>query len=189
MNINVFADELRRKQKEIEAYARSTFPRKAGKVAVDHFRDNFRQGGFTNNGLHKWKDPKRLRKKGKAATQHKTLLSGRNNLYESLRSDTPEDGKVVIRTDVEYAAVHNYGGEITHPISRKQRVKAMETHIRKTGTKHREKNSMWRGLALTPKTSYVIKMPQRQFIGPSKELETALHDMAVRDINNIFNQK
>lgn len=186
MDIKVFADELRRKQKEIEAYARSTFPRKTGKVAVDHFRDNFRQGGFVNNGLQKWQAPKRQRKKGKAATQYKTLLSGRNNLYESIRSAPPEDGRVVIFTDVEYAAIHNYGGEITHPISRKQRVKAMETHIRKTGTKHREKNSMWKGLALTPKTSYVIKMPQRQFIGPSKELETALHDMAVRDLERIL---
>lgn len=187
MSIKVFTDELLRKQKEIEEYARKTFPRKAGKVAVDHFRDNFRQGGFVNNGLQKWKTPKRMSKR--VSTQYKTLLSGRNNLYESIRSDPPEDGRVVISTDVEYAAIHNYGGEITHPISRKQRVKAMETHIRKTGTNHREKNSMWKGLALTPKTKYVIKMPQRQFIGHSKELDTALHDMAVRDIKYIFNQK
>ena len=186
MSIKVLAEELRRKQQEIETYARKTFPQKAGKVAVDHIRDNFRQGGFVNNGLHKWLDPKRLRKKGKAAARHKTLLSGRNHLHDSFRSEPSEDGIVVIRTDVEYAAIHNYGGEITHTITRKQRVKATETHLKKTGTKHREKNSMWRGLALTPKTSYVIKMPQRQFIGPSKELETALHDMAVRDIERIF---
>lgn len=185
MNIKVFADELQRKQKEIETYARSTFPRKTGKVAIDHFRDNFLKGGYMNNGLHKWKDPDRLRKKGKTAPKYKTLLSGRNNLYDSIRSEV-EEGKVTIKTDVEYAAIHNYGGEITHPITRKQRVKAMETHIRKTGAKHREKNSMWKGLALTPKTSYVIKMPQRQFIGPSKELETALHDMAVRDLERIL---
>ena len=34
-------------------------PRMVGKTARDHFRDNFRQGGFVNGGLHRWKDVKR----------------------------------------------------------------------------------------------------------------------------------
>lgn len=185
MNIKIHISDLKGKRKEIEEYIKHKFPSKASKMAVDHYKENFIKGGFVNGGIHKWDDPKRLRKKGKAKSLYKTLLSGGNNLYDSIRGDV-EEGKTTITTDREYAAIHNFGGEITHTITRKQRVKATETHIRKTGAKHREKNSMWRGLALTPKTSYVIKMPKRQFIGHSKELETALHDMAERDLERIL---
>lgn len=34
-------------------------PRMVGKVARDHYQDNFRKGGFVNGGLHPWKDVKR----------------------------------------------------------------------------------------------------------------------------------
>lgn len=187
MSIKVLEEVFRRKQKEIETYVKEKFPRKAGKVALDHFRENFDNEGYVDGGLHKWKDPKRKRQKGKAATHYKTLHSGRNNLRNSLRVRV-EGGKVIIHTDVEYAYIHNYGGNINHPITRKQRVRAMETHISRTGTGYRSKNSMWKGLALTGRTSYVIKMPRRQFIGPSRELTEALRDMAEKDISNLLNK-
>lgn len=175
-------------QLEIERYVRDTFPRKAGKMAVDHIRENFRREGYVDGGLHKWWDPVRKRKKkGKTAGQHKTLHSARNNLLNSIRYDT-EAGKAIVHTDVEYAAIHNYGGEITHTITRKQRVKAMETHIRKTGAGHRKKNSLWKGLALTPRTGYTIRMPQRQFIGPSRELTGSLSEMVGKDIGKLINK-
>lgn len=187
MSIKVIEDVFRRKQKEIETYVKEEFPRKAGKVALDHFRENFDKEGYVDGGLHKWKEPKRKHKRGKAATRYKTLHSGRNNLRDSLRSRV-EGGKAIIHTDVEYAYIHNYGGTINHPITRKQRVKAMETHIRRTGTQHRTKNSIWKGLALTPRTSYTIKMPQRRFIGPGRELKEKLQKMAEKDINNLLNK-
>lgn len=189
MKIEILIKELKGKQKEIEEYARKNFPRKASKMAVDHYKENFVKGGFVDGGVHPWKESKRREKPTKYAnSQFKTLLSGRNNLYDSIRSAPPEEGRAVIFTDVEYAEIHNYGGDITHPISQRMRVKAMETHAKKTGDQHREKNSMWKGLALTPKTSYKITMPRRQFIGPSQELNEKLRQTAERDINQIINQ-
>jgi len=175
---------LERKKEEIARYCRDTFPRKAGKIAVDHIQENFRKEGYIDNGLHPWTPSKRKSGKGTKA-EYKTLHSGRNNLANSFRSST-ESGKAIVSTDVEYAAIHNYGGSITHPITRKQRVKAMETHIRKNGSQHREKNSMWKGLALTKKTSYVIRMPQRKFIGASHELIEDLKNTAKRDLLTIL---
>lgn len=177
---------LERKKAEIARYCRDTFPRKAGKVAVDHIQNNFRQEGYIDNGLHPWKPAKRKSGKGTRA-DYKTLHSGRNNLMNSFRSSV-ENGKAIISTDVEYAAIHNYGGSITHPITQKQRVAAMETHIRKNGTQHRNKNSMWKGLALTKKTSYVIQMPKRQFIGASKELIQDLKNTAKRDLLTLLKE-
>lgn len=177
---------IERKKAEIARYCQDTFPRKAGKIAIDHIRENFSREGYINNGLKRWKPAKRKSGKGTKA-EYKTLHSGRNNLANSFRSST-ENGKAIISTDVEYAAIHNYGGNITHPITRKQRVKAMETHINKTGSRHRDKNSMWKGLALTRKTSYVIHMPQRQFIGASHELIEDLKNTAKRDLLTLLKQ-
>ncbi len=186
--IQIFLGELKGRTAEIEKYVRETFPRKAQKVAVDHFRENFQQGGFVDGGLHPWPEPqRRKKKKPTVASQYKTLLSGRNNLYESVRGRA-EDGRAVISTDVEYAAIHNEGGTINHPISRNMRVKAYETHIKKKGGQHRTSNSMWKGLALTKRTSYTIKMPKRQFIGNSKELDDKLLAMAEKDLQQIINQ-
>ena len=34
-------------------------PRKVGVVAVNHFKQNFRDGGWLDNGLHPWKRTRR----------------------------------------------------------------------------------------------------------------------------------
>ena len=187
MSNSIITKILAEKQKEVENYINNVFPRKAGKEAVDFIHSNFDREGYQDGSLDKWASPKRKRKKGKAATQYKTLHSGRNSLRNSFRYDV-ETAKAIIRTDVEYAAIHNEGGEITHPISRRQRVKAYETHVKKTGSRHREQNSMWKGLALTKRTSYAVKMPRRQFIGPSTDLGNKLRDMAEKDLKRILNQ-
>lgn len=36
-----------------------TLPKKVGNAAVNHFRKNFRDGGWNNNGLKKWKRTRR----------------------------------------------------------------------------------------------------------------------------------
>ena len=41
---------------------RRQMPVVAGQVAVSHFKSNFRQGGFVNDGLRKWEKPKRIGK-------------------------------------------------------------------------------------------------------------------------------
>ena len=38
---------------------RNSIAREIGNEAVRHFKDNFRQEGFVDNGLHKWKNVKR----------------------------------------------------------------------------------------------------------------------------------
>lgn len=39
---------------------RRKMPVMVGRMAKDHFQDNFRQGGFVNGGLHPWPKAKRL---------------------------------------------------------------------------------------------------------------------------------
>jgi len=80
-----------------------------GVTARDHFKQNFIEGGFVNGGLQKWQPSKRLSSTSKKADKkNKTLLSGRNHLYNSVLH-VPAEYEVRIINEVPYAAVHNEG--------------------------------------------------------------------------------
>lgn len=104
MNLEQFQQLLLQKQKEIEQAMRRTMPVKVGRIAKDHFQDNFRQGGFQDNGTQAWQRKKRPDKYG-------PLMSSRQNLYGSIYY-RPDDYRVTVGTEVPYAAIHNEGGNI-----------------------------------------------------------------------------
>lgn len=116
--------------------------REIGNEAVRHFKENFRQEGFVDNGLHRWKEVKRRdpsspwygfeyrgqrRQKGKgkpkqktnfsqAATQRRILTGSSGELQDSLRYKVnPASGanvSISITSDKPYAVVQNEGGPI-----------------------------------------------------------------------------
>ena len=46
MNIKDFSASLKAKQKELDTLMRRELPIKVGRMAKDHYQDNFRKGGF-----------------------------------------------------------------------------------------------------------------------------------------------
>ena len=62
-------------------------PRKVGVVAVNHFKQNFRDGGWLDNGLHPWKRTRRQEGTGTNASRG-PLLSGREHLMKSIQAST-----------------------------------------------------------------------------------------------------
>jgi len=103
---------------EIQKSISRTMPIKAGRIAKDLFQENFLKGGFVDGGIHEWQPSKRLGTKndegkvvGKAKGakgEYKTLMSSRNNLFNSIEYRIDDSG-VVIENRVPYAAVHNEG--------------------------------------------------------------------------------
>lgn len=188
MDIKEFSKLIRAKQKEIDTLMRRKMPIRVGNMAKRHFQDNFRKSGFVDGGLHPWPKTKRQLSGGtSAASQHKPLLSNRNHLFNAVRY-VPGDYRVKIVNDVPYAAIHNWGGETSPAVTPKMRRFAWAMYYQaagkpKKGTKGRKsagnapsgaltpEAQMWRGLALTKKKHLRIKIPKRQFIGPSRELE------------------
>ena len=86
MNINDFKRKIQEKQAEITKAIHRTLPIKIGRKAADHFQDNFRKGGYVNNGLHPWSQTQRQKAGGDHAySQYGPLLSARNYLYGSIR--------------------------------------------------------------------------------------------------------
>ena len=120
MDLQQFQQLLLQKQKEIEQAMRRTLPVKVGRIAKDHFQDNFRQGGFQDNGTQAWQRKKRPDKYG-------PLMSSRQNLYGSIYY-RPDEYRVTVGTEVPYAAIHNEGGQIivTQRMKRFFRAKAYE---------------------------------------------------------------
>ena len=108
MSEQEFLQQIEAKAKELQECAIRIMPIKAGRIAKDHFQQNFRLGGFVNGGLHKWKVSKRIGKAKGAKGKYKTLLSGRNHLFNSIEY-VVSDSMVVIENKVPYAAVHNEG--------------------------------------------------------------------------------
>lgn len=108
MNEQEFLEHITNCAAEIQKSMSRTMPIKAGRIAKDHFQKNFRLGGFVNGGLHKWKVSKRIGKAKGAKGKYKTLLSGRNHLFNSIEY-VVSDSIVVIENKVPYAAVHNEG--------------------------------------------------------------------------------
>lgn len=103
-----FQRQLQRHQQQLQQAFSRTLPVKVGVAAEQHFRDNFRKGGFVNGGLHRWKPSKRIGKQKGAAGQYKTLLSSRNHLYNSVKHRwVPYTA--IVETNVPYAAAHNEG--------------------------------------------------------------------------------
>jgi len=184
-----FISKLSRMSPQIAGYVNNDLPRHAGKIAVDHFKENFVKGGFVDHGLDKWQTPKRFDASSKfARSKYGTLLSARKELYNSITFDARR-GMVVIRSDKPYAKLHNEGGPVDHsiPITPKMRRFAWAMHYQETNGASKA-NSKWKGLALTKKDSIRVKftMPKRQFIGNSAALNAKIEARIINDLKNIL---
>lgn len=85
---------------------KKSISRKIGTIAVNHFKNSFRTGGFTDNSLSKW----RPRKNNFEPSRAVLVKSG--DLRRSIRIKSNNGNRVVIgTTGVNYARVHNEGGK------------------------------------------------------------------------------
>lgn len=206
MYIKDFAKLIEQKRNELDKMMRRKMPVIAGRMAKDHFQENFRKGGFVNGGLNPWPQAKRLSSgRTDAASNYGTLLSGRNHLFSSIKY-IPSDYRVKVSNELVYAPIHNWGGTVSVTVTDRMRRFAWAKfykasgHRRKAntgqkkGTKRRGKQtkdnpqaSFWKGLALTKKKKLNIHIPQRQFLGESKELTDKINERIEKEIRTILN--
>lgn len=202
MDVEEFTKSLASKNKQLDYLMRRTLPVKVGNMAKAHYQENFRQGGFVNGGLHKWPDARRRSSGSKAAAaKYGTLLSSRNHLYSSIKY-IPADYRVKVANDVNYAPLHNWSGNTQPKVTPKMRKFAWAMYyktagIRKSTTKGKRKGKRkkrnippeaerWKRLALTKKKKLNIKIPQRQFLGESRELSEKVNGKIETEIRNII---
>ena len=121
---------------------KSTLPTKLANEAKNHFLQSFRDGGFTDRSLSKWK-PRKVNTKNNIG---RGILVKTGNLRRSIKVRYVSFDKVIIGSyGLDYAATHNYGLNV-------------------------------RG----------FKMPKRQFIGNSVQLENRMKKMVNSDFGKIL---
>lgn len=154
-----FARELQRKEADIRRACERTIPLRVSVAMEEHTKDNFRQGGYVDGGLHPWKSTLR-QAYGVGEDRARTpLLSRERNLMNNTRHRyIPYQASVYNNTP--YASYHNQGATTTVT----ERMKGF------FWARYKEtKAEMYKFLALKPVGSKIV-IPQRRFMGESAEL-------------------
>ena len=95
---------INKKIKGLKSLQRS-LPILVANEAKNFFQDSFRNQGFTDSGLKKWK-----KRKGNTDPGRGVLIGkGSGTLRNSIRVKTATMKKILITSDLKYSAVHNYG--------------------------------------------------------------------------------
>ena len=159
MEIQEFTRILAAKQRELDTLMRRKLPVQVGNMAKTHYQENFRQGGFVNDGLHKWPDAKRRLSGSKsAAANYRTLLSSRNHLYSSMKY-IPADYRVKVTNDVQYAPLHNWGGD-THPrVTPQMRKFAWAMYYKAAGIRKKGTTGKRKGTSLPLVSTRILPPP------------------------------
>lgn len=160
---------------------------------TEEFDRNFeRQAFFTE----KWQRRQR-------GGDGRAILTKSGALRKSIHSRISDGGKeIVFFTDLPYASIHNEGGviKVTPRMKRFFWAKFIETRQsfgrRKNGSLSRDKRnailsaeaSYWKAMALK-KVDSEIRIPRRQFLGYSPEVERAVREIIEENLGQYFNQE
>lgn len=199
-DLNQLIKRLEEKKSALIAFHDKRWPARVGEIAISHFKRNFKDGGWNDNGLTRWKRTRRQEHGGKGSYYNRTpLLSDRNNLYGGFTYKTGS-GRVTVENNVEYAPIHNTGGIVQHRITPRMRKYAWRRFFESAGiTKEdspevrRQKEAsmsdsdrIWKRLALTPKQTSTVHIPQRKFMGQSTELAQKVRDYTEGELLKII---
>jgi phage gpG-like protein len=156
----------------------------------DEFDKNFERQGFFNRAWARRSSPVRpggatLIDTGKLRRSVKSRVSGSSIVFES---------------DLNYAAIHNEGGEIK--VTAKMKKYFWHKYYDSTGSFGRKKDGtlrnnkrnvqlsteaeFWKHLALM-KVGKTIKIPKRQFLGMSPEVEKVVREIIEENISEYLN--
>jgi phage gpG-like protein len=176
-----------------------------GNTAKVFFVDSFRKQGWDDQSVQKWQKRKKVEQKGrgskksaKAAGTVRSVKAGRailvktGDLRRSIKRNPANRAALSIKisTDLDYAKIHNDGGTIN--VGGRKGSGTITRSIRgsagfKDGkfTKGRAKKVTFQGKEYTT-GSYAIKMPKRQFMGDSYNLNEKVKAVIVKRLDNIF---
>lgn len=188
MDLNQLVRKLEQKKSALVAFRDSRWPKRVGEMAISHFKRNFREGGWCDNGsVQKWKQTRRQEQGGKAAYYNRTpLLSGSNNLYGGFTYKAGA-GKVIVSNEVKYAPIHNNGGVVTHRITPRMRRYAWHRFFEAAGIKKRfAQSAQTQRVCHEPGRLDVEKArpdPQTDFTGtyPATQVHGAQQRVATKD--------
>lgn len=169
------AQEIRKRiesvQEQVVREVNNNLPRRIGNAAVSMTNRNFRDAGWRDGTLKKWPTTLRQRSKGKDS-QYLPLHSRREHLSRSTQYKVTAPGEVTVSNPVPYAAVHNDGFDGTVSVG---------PH-RRTIRKGKNKGKQYSVRAFSRR----MHMPQRKFLGRSRELTERINTLVSETVERIM---
>ncbi len=141
-------------------------PRVIGVMALNHFKESFKMQQFNNPGSPRWEPTKSGKSSGILIGKQSGAL---RNSGQVLQADLKLIRVGFLRP---YANTQNQGGVVHPRVTPQMRKFAWAKHYSARTNDEKEK---WKGLALTKKTRLTIKIPKRQFVGPSRSLNVKVN--------------
>ena len=156
----------------------SKAPRALGSIAVSFFKQSFRNQGFTNDTLEPWKPRSGNKDNGRAIL----VKSGR--LRNSIRIVKADTSVIIIGTDVPYAKIHNRGyvGGVT--VKAHHRTKISKVLVYNIKSKKGRTVKTDTGRSQIQSFTRRIRMPKRQFMGNSAQLNKLIKQWFVSQLKN-----
>lgn len=142
-------------------------------MGMEFIHSNFEQQGFTDVAFEPW-EPR------KTSTSY-NLLRVTNYLFNSINVANSSEERIVFQADAPYADIHNNGGILNIPITRKSR-KLFWAMYYSTG------QEKWKWMALTKKQSFTFKMDARPFMKHSESFAKDWNTHVKNEIIKRFKQ-
>ena len=155
-----------------------SFPITAGNLAINHFKDSFKDAAWEGKAWEKRKPNPFESNAGSRA-----LLVQSRALYRSIRRVEAGAGFVKIATDVPYAQIHNEGGTIVQTPTWKQRMFFSHASDKFFASKNTALGNQF--AAMSTAKRLVIKIPKRQFMGNSEALNAKIEKRLIQDFHDI----
>ena len=171
-DFNRLIGKLEKQKASFQKLLDVTLPKKVGNAAVNHFRKNFRDGGWNDNGLKKWKKTRREEiSSARAEYRYGPLLSRQDHLMKSIHF-TPESKMR------KFAWAKFFSGA---KIAKGDSAKVRKQKAAKAG----EEAEVWKRLALTKKSR--LRIPKRRFMGHSAELDEKVMNIVEEETRKVLN--
>lgn len=159
-------NDLKRVANEAKYFITGELPRDIGKIAEDHFRESFQNEGFTDETFVRWEEVQRRK----------------------------EENQKIVR--------NRKTGKKSSKYSQKQRTSPILTDTGDLGDSIRW-NGSTRNITIGSDLAYAqihneggmagrgnkVKIPKRQFMGPSRQLDKKIEKKIIRGIDIIFKYK
>jgi phage gpG-like protein len=178
MTLNEKIKQIEALSKKMEGFMKTTMPRLAGRLAINHFEANFIKGGWQDGALTKWKTTVRQTAGGGNAASNYGPLTSANNRLKGSFTARESDYRVTVENTAPYAKYHNEGAET--PVTPRMKKFAWHKYFEAAGIRKGEKQQqqgepgglagMWKAIALK-KVGSTIHLPQRRFMGKAAELK------------------
>lgn len=172
--MNNQAQILIKQKKELERML-SQFPVVMGVEAKNHFVKSFKNQGFTDETLQRWKQRK-------SGNNGRAILVKSGDLRRSIKVVRTTSDSVTLGSDLPYSKIHNEGGKI----EKKERKGTINFKLYRDGRSRfaKAKNANFQQDAIFKE--HTINIPQRKFMGNSASLIRNLKDKLQKGIKRIF---